>query len=384
MSQTLIADISRQSLEKLNNCKQATIADVRLLSSYNWIDAPKDSPTIVVPGIPGRWSPPARHRRLPKDSGMVYVNQNAARHPASPMEPLFRAVHISQPAFDFSSVDIVTDRNSLRKLLSFINPSSARNGLEAFTINIEVVQNTVIFTRDTKLTYEIIGKDEFRGYGHQFEKAYTTRNIIGSTGHNRIISYNFGGHKLVVRHDLSGYVPGKTLTTNDDEVVELLDSLSLSPKKRASTEAGPGSKLRVRREGHLLPRASTLEIKTRAQHKSLPFNDIAAQLWMSQTPNLVRAYHRGGTFSNPEVEDVTAKLNRWEKDNRSHLKRLAALIGRILTLVRKDGGVSGAVLQYNPTLDRLSVWKTEKGRTLPEDIYLLWRGRLSVTPPTAK
>jgi hypothetical protein len=40
-----------------------------------------------------------------------------------------------------------------------------RNGLETFTINIEVTKNTAIFCRDETATYEFIGPDEFKGYG---------------------------------------------------------------------------------------------------------------------------------------------------------------------------------------------------------------------------
>jgi hypothetical protein len=56
-------------------------------------------------------------RQLKKDSGLVYVAQNAARHPESPLEPLFRALYIENPSFDISSVNIVSDRNDIRKLV---------------------------------------------------------------------------------------------------------------------------------------------------------------------------------------------------------------------------------------------------------------------------
>lgn len=48
-------------------------------------------------------------QQLQKDSGLVYIARNAARHPDSPVEPLSRSLCIEQPSFDFTSVDIVTD-----------------------------------------------------------------------------------------------------------------------------------------------------------------------------------------------------------------------------------------------------------------------------------
>lgn len=40
---------------------------------------------------------------------------------------------------DLRSVDVVTDRNNIRKLLSVVEPGIERNGAEDFAINIEVV-----------------------------------------------------------------------------------------------------------------------------------------------------------------------------------------------------------------------------------------------------
>jgi hypothetical protein len=73
-----------------------------------------------------------------KDNGLVYISQNAARHPDSPLEPLFRSLYIEHPSFDINSIDVVTDRNNIRKLLSFIKPTLSRNGLDPFTIQVEM------------------------------------------------------------------------------------------------------------------------------------------------------------------------------------------------------------------------------------------------------
>ena len=143
MASTILAEISCQDLLDLSTPLLASITDVKHLSSYNWIEAP--TPTIAVPGSPPLWSAPRAPRQLKKDSGLIYIAQNAARHPDSPLEPLFRALYIANPLFDIRSIDVVTDRNNIRKLLSFINPSSTRNGLEAFTINVEVTKETAIF-----------------------------------------------------------------------------------------------------------------------------------------------------------------------------------------------------------------------------------------------
>ncbi len=152
---TTLAKISCEDLQDLNIPSAASITDLKHLSSYNWIEAP--TPTIAVPGSPPLWSPPNAPRQVKKDSGLIYIAQNAARHPDSPLEPLFRALYLTNPSFDIRSIDVVTDRNVIRKLLSFINPSSTRNGLEAFTFNIELAGNTAIFSRNEAATQEFIG-----------------------------------------------------------------------------------------------------------------------------------------------------------------------------------------------------------------------------------
>lgn len=153
MAPTSIAEISRPDLESLETvaAAAASITDVKHLSSYNWIEA--STPTIAVPGSPPLWSPPTKGpQKLAKDSGLIYIAQNAVRHPESPLKPLFRALYMSDPSFDMRSVDLVTDRNNIRKLLSFVNPGLSRGGLEPFTIDVEVLDNsnnnkTAVFCR---------------------------------------------------------------------------------------------------------------------------------------------------------------------------------------------------------------------------------------------
>ncbi|KAK2752508.1 hypothetical protein FQN54_008101 [Arachnomyces sp. PD_36] len=162
-----LVEISRLGLESFTPA-DAIITDVKHLASYNWIEA--STPTIAVAGSPAQWSAPQGPRHVKKDSGLVYIAQNAARHPDSPLELLFRSLYIEHPSFDMNSIDVVTDRNNIRKLLSFIKPTLTKNDLDPFTI---MIAQTAIFCRDETATYEVIGPGEFRGFGREFEKAYT-------------------------------------------------------------------------------------------------------------------------------------------------------------------------------------------------------------------
>lgn len=87
---------------------------------------------------------------------------------------------MTHPSFDIGAVDLVTDRNNIRKLLSFINPSLSKNGFEPFTIDFEVTSMMAMFCRAETETVRYVGPAEFAGFGHEFEKAYTRDQVSGS------------------------------------------------------------------------------------------------------------------------------------------------------------------------------------------------------------
>lgn len=371
MALPLVFEISRPDIKELKKPSTASIIDVKHLASYNWIERP--TPTIAVPGVPPLWSPLKGSQRLKKDSGLVYIAQNAARHPNSPLEPLFRALFLADPSFDVGSNDVVTDRNNVRKLLSFVNPSLEKNERQPFTISIEVVNDTAIFSREETAISEYIGAHEFRGFGHEFERRYTTNSLGGSTGHHRVVSYHFGGMNFIVRHETDGYVGTNTETacsSNDTQEGDILSGMlgSLSLSSHPAT----GTKLTIREEGWPVPRGSTLEIKTRVSHRLLGISEVAPQLWVSQTPKLVRAYHTKGIFQEPKVEDVTADIRKWEEAHQEDLRELAALIRKLIDVVKECGG--RATVRYYVQGDKLVVQKSDGKKMLPEDLYHKWNG----------
>ncbi|KAI0516863.1 geranylgeranyl pyrophosphate synthetase [Xylaria bambusicola] len=373
-----MTEILRSGLQDLDFPATAIITDVKHLTSYNWIGA--ESPTIVVPGSPALWAPPGCPTQVSKDSGLVYINQNAAHHPISPLEPIFRALHTTQPAFDISSTDIVTDRNSLRKLLAFVQPGVEGDALQPFTIDIEIYKNTALFSRVEESNQETIPLGEFRGFGLEFEKAYTRQQIDGSTGHYRIVSYRFGDMSFIVRHKVDGYV-GENMKSGSSGLEEgpandlsgVLGSLSLTSNPAMTSAHGTGSRLVVRREGQNVPLDRTLEIKTRAVHRPLNIQEAAPQLWISQTPKLVRAYHKGGRFQEPKVDDLTTAIQKWQADNQVQLGRLLGLIHRLIDVVKNYG--NRATVSYVVDGDKLVISPSSGQKMLPESLYLQWEAK---------
>ncbi|KAH6635532.1 hypothetical protein B0J18DRAFT_50160 [Chaetomium sp. MPI-SDFR-AT-0129] len=369
MASATLTTISRSSLSNPTD-EPANITNFKHIASYSWHN--ETAPTISVPGSPPLWSPPTTTSpRVDPDSGTVYIDQNGARSPSSPLEPLFRAALVENADFSLRNIDLVTDRGNLRKLLRFVRASSS----EAFRILVEVVREdgdgdintTALFTRVESQTVETIRG--FRGYGRNFEKAYT-KQPAGQSGHHRIVGYNFGGMRCVVRYETDAYVGSDA---GLDTLVDSLGALSLS-----ETEKTPSGLTVVRSsttgKQPEIPASSILEIKTRTASRVLDMAEVLPQLWASQTPKLAVGYYSSdGVFKNVEVRDMASEISFWEAASREDLGKLAGLLGEIIRAVR---GVSGcrAVVEYTGGSD-LRVVAAGEGQkpALPDDLYVKWK-----------
>lgn len=127
--------------------------------------------------------------RVSRDTGTSYVDQNSHRMDTYPLLPLFRASDIMdetrQNKVDWDTVDVVTDRNNLRKLLAWVEGSD-----NDFRIDLQLGGSwTLLLQRWEPITVEGAGP----GYGDNFERAMT-RPAPGCergtlTGHHRVIKY---------------------------------------------------------------------------------------------------------------------------------------------------------------------------------------------------
>lgn len=165
----------------------------------------------MLSGLAARWTPPPLPAWLNPDTGIYYIDQNAYRWPTSPLEPALRALFTLHPTFDLNPIDLITDRNNLRKLFRFAcgNPQFMHD----FKFYIEVINKTVLVTRWEKRTASFVAEGEFRGFGHSFEKEFTkyTKGLEGSTGHHRMAKYSFGGLNMMVRFSVDAFLGSKDM-----------------------------------------------------------------------------------------------------------------------------------------------------------------------------
>ena len=239
---------------------------------------------------------------------------------------------------------------------------------DKFQIRVEIAGGrTALFTRVEEKTRETIRG--FRGFGHNFEKAWT-KAPSGSTGHHRIVGFSFGGLACLVRHETDGYVGDNNSPRGptDDDLSGALEGLSISKPGPGGIDHQGG--VIVKRDGRVVDLSMTLEIKTRAASRVLDMAEVCPQLWISQTPKLAVAYHRHGIFDNVRLRDMTWELGQWEASNQGHLRQLAGLLTKIIG-VAKGSSNGGALVQYDGG-SNLRVLVGKGNRALPDDLYAKW------------
>lgn len=320
----------------------------------------------------------------------MFIDQNAARSPRHPLEPVFLALRAEQQqqqpgVVELPEVDVVTDRNNVRKLLRFVQGGASAD--RPFDIKVEAVAGakTALLTRVEPRTRETISR--FVGFGHNFEKAYT-KAPPASTGHHRIVGYSFAGMRFVVRHEVDGYIGGGSgggggvglsasaargpsgahpsgSSTGVGGLSDIMGSLSLDNK--AGADAGA---VRVESGGRAVPPSSILEIKTRAATKMLDMTEVLPQLWISQTPNLIVGYHHHGVFGNIQTRDMRQEIQKWEVANQGTLRKLACLIKKI-TAAASESPHHCALVSYTGGTS-LKVLSAKLEPALPKSLYSAW------------
>ena len=176
------------------------ISETRYLGSYNWTS--RATPTILVPGMqkfiglivglifllsqgsPFEWLE-RKPFRVPPDTGTNIHDHNAYHMKEMPLLPLFAAVDATEDAdtFDWSAIDVITDRNGLRRLLRWISGANEKN----FRIDLQLAgKKTMLMIRwEKEATSPFLGFT----YGDNYFNGVAKKPHEEATGHHRIISY---------------------------------------------------------------------------------------------------------------------------------------------------------------------------------------------------
>lgn len=345
----------------------ARVEDPRPISSYSWIEA--RTPTISVPASPNIWTD-ENPIHVPRDSGLVFIHQNGYRMSTGhPTAPLFAAVDTFVESYDYSVQDVISDRNSLRKLMRWAIESP---DLKDFRIDIDLAGNTCIFTRREAEDFEEVS--HFSGYGREYLKA-STRLPEGLdtsiTDHHRIMAMNFGGINILLRYVVDACsadaTPPKPISSNTDDLVNVLSNMKISSgSSPAPTTDLYGVTIQKSPHQELVPQSSLIELKTRAAYKQLEWDEVYPQLYLSQTGYLYLAKHTKGVFQPVEktkLADMKAEATRAEGD----MSKLKAVLDAILAKVREAGSETTefSLVCYE---NKLALYKRKGGKPIPQEI----------------
>jgi hypothetical protein len=114
-----------------------------------------------------------------------------------------------------------------------------------------------------------------------------------------------------------------------------------------------------------------VEFKTRTR-KSFKWGDAYPQLYLSQTPHIIVAVHRNGTFQNIRKDKLgEGRLKRIHTNQEMNFRRLRILLGIIIKLVKEIGADKRMVLLCQRGV--LKLHENLEGRScLPDDHLALF------------
>jgi len=294
-----------------------------------------------------------------------------------PTEPAVHALFTTSPNFPTEDIDVFGCGSTMGNLLRFVRLVD-----KPFRFNVEVTGDTVFFVRKENDPRETI--DGVKGYGHTFPEAYTTweSDVKGSESHQRLVQYDFGGYRCIIRFECDGYlqtsnqeisVPNIGTQSGLDDLLHAFDNTAIT--RDISNLDSP---LTVQTAGCPPPQATIFDLKTRScrYQREIDMADIYPSLWLKQIPHFIIAYHDGhGTFQDIRVRDISKDVQEWEKANGAAIQRLAVLLKKIVDAARQDG--TGLLEVYSPTVDCLEIRRQHgKGaHALPPKLRSRWEGK---------
>ncbi|KAE8452032.1 hypothetical protein EG329_002197 [Mollisiaceae sp. DMI_Dod_QoI] len=365
-----LADLDGGSNERIS------IENYTFLASYNWCKDNK--PTILVPGTPACWFPPELPLAIPKDDGQKRIEENKDRIIVPRWAPLFAALQVMQPTYSLGRIFLVIERHSLRQLFDF---AAGRSGND-WRIDAEVVNGTLFLTRFEANPRRYLNGSFHSGYGHSFEESVLTfdEEVMESLAHHRIVEYDIGGMKWIVRFEADGYIhddndtaesAARAIVTESSQPLEQLSSTM----DRISLGTGPQIEMlegvTVIHKGRIVSPASVIEVKCKKIGTGNKLAQKMPQCWFSQTRHLFIGQQQDGIVKKVEKIDLSGKFEWWEQERQDDLRKLMLVVRKISEAANEGGYGKCCVLydrQENPRVLRFMEVDNRAGLELTENL----------------
>lgn len=235
------------------------------------------------------------------------------------------------PDVQLNDIDIIANRNSLRKLLDL----AAGRRQDPFRMGLCMVKNTLFISRNEKRARMMIHGVANSGYGHNLETTFTRpeNGLDLSSSHHRVIQYKLGHLNCVVRFEVDAWYenPDRPVTpaAHDplDDIAATLSRLAVADPPAMTPVKGATLALR---KGKAVPSSQLAELKARKAEK---IGDAVPQLWFGRTPFLLTGEHVNGVVNRVKITDVSQRWEAWETANQDKLRKLVSVLDQLKRLV---------------------------------------------------
>ncbi|QRW23219.1 geranylgeranyl pyrophosphate synthetase [Rhizoctonia solani] len=352
------------------------VSNLKALGSYNWVE--DQVPTIAIPGGSTTSSYVERTtlaHRIEWRYRKPFFDEDIARKCGYPLEPDLLAIKVSQatdPSFKLSeeNIDIVTNRNNLRKLIEFANSGTGNRGQyrsENFRIDAQLAPNgrTMVLTRYEARRSERQSNNRFIGFDHMFERIATEElpsiratNSGGRTvhlrpvGYHRIVRYDLLGMRFLVRSRVDAMLQGPSNSGYESSAEQDIDGLSKVLEQIKLKLDSVDTSLPILHEeaagmryvnfGEFVPQDSLMDIKLAHKHH-INWNNVYSQYFLSQTPNLKIADRTtvGRKCFVAQVDTYGKDSLKTEHEKRSQqFRNLVAVLREMRRTLQARGGSS--------------------------------------------
>ncbi|KAK2853287.1 hypothetical protein FQN49_005221 [Arthroderma sp. PD_2] len=318
-----VVKIHRKELELKGapeNWKKANISDVECLGTYNWIR--EDKNVILVPGAPPVWMPSSHPVCVGSKTRKSYFANDLEKWLRHPLEPAIHAAVHMYPGFDIMNFHIATDPKAIDCMVAFVASEPVQ-----FTLDVEVVNETVFIVCKGEEPYE--GKNPYKS--DILTHCVSWEGCVkDSVSHHRVISYVFGGLRILIRSTCHGYLPEAAGKVEGAEVLGDIQDIEL-PNWLASLQGDDvpvGRRLIPYREGKIVPQEALFDLKGVVPgHEALSEADLR-RLWVRQVPKAIIATH-DCSFKSSQISDVTEVVQKWEEKHQPELEQLSELLWKI-------------------------------------------------------
>lgn len=262
-------------------------------------------------------------------------------------------------------IDVVSTRNSIRKLLQFL----AKSKDEYFDVHADLAYPAREGTSVLVLTrVEVYGISA--GYGHSFEDLITRPEPL-MNGFHRIVGYNIGDLRCLLRCEVDCCEEDREAAMND--LADRMEEASVASESEW-TRYSCDSDIKHRKGGRAVPHATFMEIKSknsRFRHE-FSWGSTNEQMQLALVDKLVVGWHNRGLveaveqFSLEEVEAKAGETVEWGKLQALLCRvRELAIVHGPLTL-HFDGIPGGPLLVLRRQLDSPSRVHPDFARPGPE------------------